>query len=91
MYHLAVKRTIVSFQVNSHSVMQVYGNWGLCSSDYWFKIATYRFLWVMMAGAMIPGAIALLVSINARLKGDYLAVATRCSEIIRIFIINGGS
>ena len=42
---------------------------------------------------MISGAVALLVGIpTLRLKGDYLAVATLgVSEIIRIFIINGGS
>ncbi|HHK6378558.1 TPA: branched-chain amino acid ABC transporter permease [Streptococcus pneumoniae] len=44
-------------------------------------------------GAMLVGAVALLVGIpTLRLKGDYLAVATLgVSEIIRIFIINGGS
>ncbi|HEV1652333.1 branched-chain amino acid ABC transporter permease [Streptococcus pneumoniae] len=44
-------------------------------------------------GAMLSGAVALLVGIpTLRLKGDYLAVATLgVSEIIRIFIINGGS
>lgn len=44
-------------------------------------------------GALLSGAVALLVGIpTLRLKGDYLAVATLgVSEIIRIFIINGGS
>ena len=47
----------------------------------------------MLVGALISGAVALLVGIpTLRLKGDYLAVATLgVSEIIRIFIINGGS
>ena len=47
----------------------------------------------MVLGALISGAVALLVGIpTLRLKGDYLAVATLgVSEIIRIFIINGGS
>ena len=47
----------------------------------------------MLLGALLSGAVALLVGIpTLRLKGDYLAVATLgVSEIIRIFIINGGS
>ena len=47
----------------------------------------------MLIGALLSGAVALLVGIpTLRLKGDYLAVATLgVSEIIRIFIINGGS
>ncbi|MDG7688123.1 branched-chain amino acid ABC transporter permease [Streptococcus pneumoniae] len=47
----------------------------------------------MLVGALLSGAVALLVGIpTLRLKGDYLAVATLgVSEIIRIFIINGGS
>ena len=47
----------------------------------------------MIVGALLSGAVALLVGIpTLRLKGDYLAVATLgVSEIIRIFIINGGS
>ena len=47
----------------------------------------------MLIGALISGAVALLVGIpTLRLKDDYLAVATLgVSEIIRIFIINGGS
>ena len=47
----------------------------------------------MLLGALISGAVALIVGIpTLRLKGDYLAVATLgVAEIIRIFIINGGS
>lgn len=47
----------------------------------------------LLSGALLSGAVALLVGIpTLRLKGDYLAVATLgVSEIIRIFIINGGS
>ena len=51
------------------------------------------FFGAMLIGALLSGAVALLVGIpTLRLKGDYLAVATLgVSEIIRIFIINGGS
>ena len=51
------------------------------------------FFGAMIVGALLSGAVALLVGIpTLRLKGDYLAVATLgVSEIIRIFIINGGS
>ncbi|HGJ5595450.1 TPA: branched-chain amino acid ABC transporter permease [Streptococcus pneumoniae] len=58
------------------------------------KSPTYgAFFGAMLAGALLSGAVALLVGIpTLRLKGDYLAVATLgVSEIIRIFIINGGS
>lgn len=58
------------------------------------KSPTYgAFFGAMLVGALLSGAVALLVSIpTLRLKGDYLAVATLgVSEIIRIFIINGGS
>ena len=58
------------------------------------KSPTYgAFFGAMVLGALISGAVALLVGIpTLRLKGDYLAVATLgVSEIIRIFIINGGS
>ena len=58
------------------------------------KSPTYgAFFAAMLIGALISGAVALLVGIpTLRLKGDYLAVATLgVSEIIRIFIINGGS
>ena len=58
------------------------------------KSPTYgAFFGAMVLGALISGAGALLVGIpTLRLKGDYLAVATLgVSEIIRIFIINGGS
>ena len=58
------------------------------------KSPTYgAFFGAMIAGALLSGAVALLVGIpTLRLKGDYLAVATLgVSEIIRIFIINGGS
>ena len=58
------------------------------------KSPTYgAFFGVMLVGALLSGAVALLVGIpTLRLKGDYLAVATLgVSEIIRIFIINGGS
>ena len=58
------------------------------------KSPTYAaFFGAMLVGALISGAVALLVGIpTLRLKGDYLAVATLgVSEIIRIFIINGGS
>ena len=58
------------------------------------KSPTYgAFFGAMLVGALLSGAIALLVGIpTLRLKGDYLAVATLgVSEIIRIFIINGGS
>ena len=58
------------------------------------KSPTYgAFFGAMMIGALLSGAVALLVGIpTLRLKGDYLAVATLgVSEIIRIFIINGGS
>ncbi|HEU8413266.1 TPA: branched-chain amino acid ABC transporter permease [Streptococcus pneumoniae] len=58
------------------------------------KLPTYgAFFGSMLVGALLSGAVALLVGIpTLRLKGDYLAVATLgVSEIIRIFIINGGS
>ena len=58
------------------------------------KLPTYgAFFGAMIVGALLSGAVALLVGIpTLRLKGDYLAVATLgVSEIIRIFIINGGS
>ena len=58
------------------------------------KSPTYgAFFGAMLIGALLSGAVALLVGIpTLRLKGDYLAVATLgVSEIIRIFIINGGS
>lgn len=58
------------------------------------KSPTYgAFFGAMPVGALLSGAVALLVGIpTLRLKGDYLAVATLgVSEIIRIFIINGGS
>ena len=58
------------------------------------KSPTYgAFFGAMIVGALLSGAVALLVGIpTLRLKGDYLAVATLgISEIIRIFIINGGS
>ncbi|VNE14158.1 branched-chain amino acid ABC transporter permease [Streptococcus pneumoniae] len=58
------------------------------------KLPTYgAFFGAMLVGALLLGAVALLVGIpTLRLKGDYLAVATLgVSEIIRIFIINGGS
>ena len=58
------------------------------------KSPTYgAFFGAMILGALLSGAVALLVGIpTLRLKGDYLAVATLgVSEIIRIFIINGGS
>ncbi|HEW0800334.1 TPA: branched-chain amino acid ABC transporter permease [Streptococcus pneumoniae] len=58
------------------------------------KSPTYgAFFGAMLVGALLSGAVALLVCIpTLRLKGDYLAVATLgVSEIIRIFIINGGS
>ncbi len=58
------------------------------------KSPTYgAFFGAMLVGALLSGAVALLVNIpTLRLKGDYLAVATLgVSEIIRIFIINGGS
>ncbi|HEU9316737.1 TPA: branched-chain amino acid ABC transporter permease [Streptococcus pneumoniae] len=51
------------------------------------------FFGAMLVGTLLSGVVALLVGIpTLRLKGDYLAVATLgVSEIIRIFIINGGS
>lgn len=58
------------------------------------KSPTYgAFFGSMLIGALLSGVVALLVGIpTLRLKGDYLAVATLgVSEIIRIFIINGGS
>ncbi len=58
------------------------------------KSPTYgAFFGAMIVGVLLSGAVALLVGIpTLRLKGDYLAVATLgVSEIIRIFIINGGS
>ena len=58
------------------------------------KSPTYgAFFGAMLVGALLSGAVALLVGIpTLRLKGDYLAVATLgVSEIVRIFIINGGS
>ncbi|WP_413223443.1 branched-chain amino acid ABC transporter permease [Streptococcus pneumoniae] len=58
------------------------------------KLPTYgAFFGAMLVGVLLSGAVALLVGIpTLRLKGDYLAVATLgVSEIIRIFIINGGS
>ena len=57
------------------------------------KSATYpAFFAAMVLGALIAGAVALIVGIpTIRLKGDYLAIATLgVSEIIRILIINGG-
>ena len=57
------------------------------------KSATYpAFFAAMVLGALIAGAVALIVGIpTLRLKGDYLAIATLGgSEIIRILIINGG-
>ena len=57
------------------------------------KSATYpAFFEAMVLGALIAGAVALIVGIpTLRLKGDYLAIATLgVSEIIRILIINGG-
>ncbi len=58
------------------------------------KSPTYgAFFGAILIGVLLSGAVALLVGIpTLRLKGDYLAVATLgVSEIIRIFIINGGS
>ena len=58
------------------------------------KSPTYgAFFGAMLVGALLSGAVALLVGIpTLRLKGDYLSVASLgVSEIIRIFIINGGS
>ena len=58
------------------------------------KSPTYgAFFGAMLIGVLLSGVVALLVGIpTLRLKGDYLAVATLgVSEIIRIFIINGGS
>lgn len=58
------------------------------------KSPTYgAFFGAMLLGALISGAVALIIGIpTLRLKGDYLAVATLgVAEIIRIFIINGGS
>ena len=58
------------------------------------KSPTYgAFFGAMLVGALLSGAVALFVGIpTLRLKGDYIAVATLgVSEIIRIFIINGGS
>ena len=57
------------------------------------KSATYpAFFAAMVLGALIAGAVALIVGIpTLRLKGDYLAIATLgVTEIIRILIINGG-
>ena len=57
------------------------------------RTATYpAFFAAMVLGALIAGAVALIVGIpTLRLKGDYLAIATLgVSEIIRILIINGG-
>lgn len=57
------------------------------------RTATYPvFFAAMVLGALIAGAVALIVGIpTLRLKGDYLAIATLgVSEIIRILIINGG-
>lgn len=57
------------------------------------RTATYpAFFAAMVLGALIAGAVALIVGIpTLRLKGDYLAIATLgLSEIIRILIINGG-
>ncbi|WP_061911460.1 branched-chain amino acid ABC transporter permease [Streptococcus cristatus] len=50
------------------------------------------FFIAMLVGAVLAGAVALLVGIpTLRLKGDYLAIATLgVSEIIRILIVNGG-
>ena len=58
------------------------------------KSPTYgAFFGAMLLGAIIAGLVALIVGIpTLRLKGDYRAVATLgVAEIIRIFIINGGS
>ena len=57
------------------------------------KSPTYgSFFIAMLVGAVLAGAVALLVGIpTLRLKGDYLAIATLgVSEIIRILIVNGG-
>ena len=57
------------------------------------RTAAYpAFFAAMVLGALIAGAVALVVGIpTLRLKGDYLAIATLgVSEIIRILIINGG-
>ena len=57
------------------------------------KSPTYgAFFIAMLVGAVLAGAVALLVGIpTLRLKGDYLAIATLgVSEIIRILIVNGG-
>ena len=57
------------------------------------KSPTYgAFFIAMLIGAVLAGAVALLVGIpTLRLKGDYLAIATLgVSEIIRILIVNGG-
>ena len=57
------------------------------------RTATYpAFFAAMVLGALIAGAVALVVGIpTLRLKGDYFAIATLgVSEIIRILIINGG-
>lgn len=57
------------------------------------KSPTYgAFFSAMLVGAVIAGAVALLVGVpTLRLKGDYLAIATLgVSEIIRILIVNGG-
>ena len=57
------------------------------------KSPTYgAFFIAMLVGAVIAGAVALLVGVpTLRLKGDYLAIATLgVSEIIRILIVNGG-
>ena len=57
------------------------------------KSPTYGVFFIaMLVGAVIAGAVALLVGVpTLRLKGDYLAIATLgVSEIIRILIVNGG-
>ena len=58
------------------------------------KSPTYgAFFGAMLIGALLSGEVALIVGIQTlSLKGEYLAVETLgVSEIIRIFIINGGS
>ena len=86
---------IVGFQDNFHLDMLV--SWRLVPMPLLLldlNHPTYgAFFGAMLIGALLSGAVALLVGIpTLRLKGDYLAVATLgVSEIIRIFIINGGS
>ena len=85
---------IVGFSGQFHSVMQVLWRLGLMQQR--LLVQNHQPMVPSLSdgfGALISGAVVCSLGIpTLRLKGDYLAVATLgVSEIIRIFIINGGS